>query len=114
MGNVPWHEEFTDRMADLRRSGRFEFERAWEITLRYLPPDPRRDFGIRGPWFPEGTTQAWRAEREHLAWFRGVCEQAWDGGPSRLRLLRSESGLAGVLGDGRAGRGRSRHLSEAA
>jgi hypothetical protein len=110
---VPWHEEFTDRMADLRRSGRFEFERAWEITLRYLPPDPRRDFGIRGPWFPEGTFQALRAEREHLAWFRGVCEAAWlDAGPSRLRLLRAE-GLKDVLG-GRAGRGRSRGMSEAA
>jgi hypothetical protein len=87
---VPWHEEFTDRMADLRRSGRFEFERAWEITLRYLPPDPRKDF----------------------AWFRGVCEQAWAGGPSRLRLLRAE-GLKDAMG-GRDGRGRSRQMSEAA
>jgi hypothetical protein len=109
---VPWHEEFTDRMADLRRSGRFEFERAWEITLRYLPPDPRRDFGIRGPWFPEGTTLALAEEQKHLAWFRGVCEQAWAGGPSRLRLLRAE-GLKDAMG-GRDGRGRSRQMSEAA
>jgi hypothetical protein len=109
---VPWHEEFTDRMADLRRSGRFEFERAWEITLRYLPPNPRRDFGVRGPWYVEGTLDALRAEREHLAWFRGVCEQAWAGGPSRLRLLRAE-GLKDAMG-GRDGRGRSRQMSEAA
>jgi hypothetical protein len=87
---MTWAQEFTERLLTMKRHGH-AFERAWEITLRYLPPCPRRDFGIRGPWFPEGTFEAVRAEREHLAWFRGACRQAWDEEPASecLYLLRS-------------------------
>lgn len=110
---MSWAAEFTDRLLDLKRGG-MEFQRAWTICLRYLPPNPRRDFGIRGPWFPAGTFHAEAAEQEHLRWFRGVCEAAWleapaqDGHPSRLRLLRSDPVLSRLT---KPARGMSRKIA---
>jgi hypothetical protein len=93
---MTWAEEVTPWLDGQRRVGR-SFEEAWRRLMADFPPDWRRDFGIRGHWYLEGTMDALAEEMRTEAWLRAVFERAWlNADRTRLRHLVLVEPVRGV------------------